>query len=84
MKPLLKAQLTIGALAYFATVWSLVELARTSTDPILSVGFIILQLIIMIILSYVIIAMLEWIRLFDLKTNAIITLIVLVTLPILI
>jgi len=36
-------------------------------------------LIVMLVLSYVIIAILEWVNIFELKTNAILTLIVLVT-----
>ena len=73
-----KAQITIGLLAYFATIWVL-ALNQDYSDLLIAIGAIILQLILILILSYVIIAILEWISIFDLKTNAVITLIVLVT-----
>jgi hypothetical protein len=72
-----KAQLTIGLLAFFASVWILFEQARSYSYPIYAVGIIVLLLVVMIVLSYIIIAILEWINIFDLKTNAILTLIVL-------
>lgn len=46
------------------------------------VEMIVLLLIIMLVLAYIIIAILDWLRIFDLKTNAILTLIVLVALMI--
>ena len=72
-----KAQITIGLLAFFASVWVLFE--QTKSYPILfdAIGVIILLLIVMLVLSYIIIAILEWINIFSLKTNAILTLIVL-------
>jgi len=72
-----KAQLTVGLLAYFASVWILIEQARTYTNMVYAVGMIVLLLIIMLVLAYIIIVILDWIRIFDLKTNAILTLIVL-------
>jgi len=79
MKPLTKAQITIGLLAFFATVWGLIvnqgivnffDLAKT----------ILIFFVSIMALAYVILAILEWVQVFDdLKTNAIITLIVLVT-----
>ena len=72
-----KAQITVGLLAFFASVWILIEQARTYTNPIYAVGIIILLLIVMLVISYIIIAILEWINIFDLKTNSILTLIVL-------
>ena len=42
-------------------------------------GVLVLQLILLLVLSYVILALLEWVRVFDLKTNSILTLFVLIT-----
>jgi len=58
-------------------------LNRTYTNVPFAIGVIVLQLLLLLILSYVIIALLEWVKVFDLKTNAIITLFVLVTLNLL-
>jgi len=78
MKELTKAQLTVGLLAYFATVWDL--LFRSSdVDFTVRIGVIVLQFVLLLVLSYVILALLEWIKLFDLKTNSILTLFVLIT-----
>lgn len=77
MQERLKAQLTIGLLAFFASMWILLEQAKTYSNPFYAVGLVILLLIVMLILSYIIIAILDWIGIFDLKTNAILTLIVL-------
>jgi hypothetical protein len=77
MQERLKAQLTVGILAYFASVWILYEQAKSY--PVLLDAFIliIVLLIVILVLSYVIIAILEWINIFELKINAILTLIVL-------
>ena len=72
-----KAQITVGFLAFFASVWILIEQARAYTNPLYTVGIVILLLVVMLVLSYIIIAILEWINIFDLKINAILTLIVL-------
>jgi len=72
-----KAQITVGLLAFFASVWILFEQARGYTNPIYTVGIIVLLLVVMLVLAYIIIAILEWINIFDLKTNAILTLIIL-------
>jgi hypothetical protein len=82
MRELTKAQLTIGLLAYFATIWNLI-LNRTYPTLVNAAGIIVLQLILILILAYVILALLEWANIFDLKTNAILTLLVLVTVRIL-
>jgi hypothetical protein len=74
-----KAQITIGLLAFFASMWILIEQTKNYTNPLYVIGFIILLLVVMLVLSYVIIAILDWVNLFDLKTNAILTLIVLTT-----
>jgi hypothetical protein len=79
MREITKAQLTIGLLSYFATVWDIV-LNPTHPEIVYIIGFVILELALLLILSYVIIALLEWVKVFDLKTNAILTLLTLVTL----
>lgn len=82
MREITKAQLTIGLLAFFATIWDV--LLNQSYDTVLyGIGIVVLQLVLLLILSYVIIALLEWVKVFDLKTNAILTLFVLVTLRLL-
>lgn len=82
MRDLIKAQITIGLLAYFATIWDLI-LNREYPNLVNAASVIILQLVVILILSYVILAILEWVRIFDLKTNSILTLLVLVTVRIL-
>ena len=82
MRDVTKAQLTIGLLAYFATVWDVV-FNRTYPTIMYVFGLVILQLVLLLILAYVIIALLEWVKVFDLKTNSILTLFVLVTLNLL-
>jgi hypothetical protein len=77
MRDITKAQLTIGLLAYFATIWEFIF--RATDDVLVTVGIIVLQLILLLVLSYIIIALLEWVKVFDLKTNAILTLLILVT-----
>lgn len=77
MNDLLKAQLTVGFLACFATVWGLIFNGGYD-NLFIAAGLIITQLGMMLILSYVIISILEWINVFDLKTNAILTLFVLI------
>jgi hypothetical protein len=79
MRDLTKAQLTIGLLAFFATMWSLVKNAMTSSDDIIvSVAIIIVLLVVQIILSIVILGLLQWVNIYDLKTNSLITFIILV------
>ena len=78
MQERLKAQLTIGILAFFASVWILIDYARNYHILMDAIGIIIILFIVMLVLSYIIIAILEWINLFDLKTNSIIALIVLI------
>jgi hypothetical protein len=82
MREITKAQLTIGLLAYFATIWD-VLLNQSYPNFLYTMGIVVLQLILLLILSYVIIALLEWVKVFDLKTNSILTLFVLVTLKLL-
>lgn len=82
MREITKAQLTIGLLAFFATMWDNI-LNKSYPDVLYLVGMILLQLVLLLVLSYVIIALLEWVKVFDLKTNAVLTLFVLVTLKLL-
>jgi len=82
MREVTKAQLTIGLLAYFATVWDIIlNSSHLAIEYI--VGYVVLELVLFLILSYVLIALLEWVKVFDLKTNSVLTLFVLVTLNIL-
>jgi len=82
MREITKAQVTIGLLAFFATFWDVV-ISPSYANIFYTIGIAILQLILLLILSYVIIALLEWVKVFDLKTNAVLTLLVLVTLKLL-
>jgi len=83
MRDLTKAQLTVGLLSYFATIWVVWKLLFTQADILSVIETILLQFISIMILSYVILALLEWVKIFDLKTNSILTLLVLVTILIL-
>jgi hypothetical protein len=82
MRDLTKAQLTIGFLAYFATIWEFVYL-RQFPDILTAAGLVILHLVLLLVLSYVLLAILEWVNIFDLRTNAVLTLLVLVTVRVL-
>jgi hypothetical protein len=72
-----KAQITVGILAYFASVWILFEQVNSYSILFYAIGIIIILFIVMLILSYVIIGILDWVNIINLKTNAILTLIVL-------
>ena len=74
-----KAQITIGLLAFFASIWVLIEQTKQYSNIFDSILFIIVVFVVMLVLSYVIIAILDWVNIFDLKTNALLTLIVLST-----
>ena len=75
-----KAQITIGFLAFFASMWVLADhIIKTNIIFLYGIFILIALLLIMLVLSYVIIAILEWIHIFDLKTNSVLTLIVLTT-----
>jgi len=88
MNELTKTQITIGLLAFFATMWSIIfhiigkdyGLTQAITNIVV---ILIIQFVLLLVLSYVILALLQWVKIFDLKTNAILTLIVLVTVRIL-
>lgn len=79
MKDLLKAQLGIGLLAFFATVW-IVALNQDYSNLADSIIVILAQFVATMVIAYVLLAILEWVDIFDLNTNAILTLIVNVTL----
>jgi len=78
MNQLTKAQITIGLLACFAIAWGLFQQALNSTDQVFGFSMAIVQLVFIIILAVIILGLLEWIKIFDLKTNAILTLIVVI------
>jgi len=77
MNQLPKAQLTIALLACFTTVGMFQEVL-TASDQFSALLNLIAQIAAIIILSVVILGLLEWVKIFDLKTNAIITLIVVI------
>jgi hypothetical protein len=76
MREITKAQLTVGLLALFATMW---ELAFNSPTVWLALEIVVLQAVVLLVLSYTLIGLLEWVHVFDLRTNAVLTLVVLVT-----
>jgi hypothetical protein len=78
VRDLTKAQIAIGLLAYFATIWHLI-LNIDYSNLINAIAIIILQLVLFLVLSYILLALLEWVRIFDLKTNSLLTLIVIVS-----
>lgn len=80
MNPLTKAQLTISILACFSLGWGLVQEALATHTLIEALGFILLQLVTIIILSFVLLSILKWVDVFDLKTNAILTLVTVISL----
>lgn len=77
MNQLTKAQITIGLLACFSMTVAFFYNLTTAT-----LLYVIIKVIVIFVLSYIILALLEWVKVFDLKTNAIITLIVVITLSI--
>lgn len=79
MNQLTKAQITVGLLAFFATMWGLVRQLTLSSNLLIALGRIGILFAVLIILSVILLGILEWVKIFDLKTNSILTLIVLVT-----
>ncbi|MDH7516950.1 MAG: hypothetical protein QHH19_01185 [Candidatus Thermoplasmatota archaeon] len=77
MNQLPKAQLTIALLACFTTV-GMFQRVLTATDQFSAILNLIAQIVAIIILSIVILGLLEWVKIFDLKTNAVLTLIVVI------
>ncbi len=82
MNQLTKAQIAVGLLAFFATMWGLVRQLTLSSDLLIALGRIGILFAVLIILSVILLGILEWVKIFDLKTNSILTLIVLITLGI--
>lgn len=80
MNQLTKAQITISILAVFSLGWGLIQDTLATYTLFEALGFIVLQLATIIILSVVLLSILKWIDVFDLKTNAIITLITVISL----
>ncbi len=79
MRDLLKAKLGIGLIAFFSTVF-VVALNQSYENLIDSILIILIMFVTTIIIAYVLMTILEWVDIFDLNTNAIITLIVNITL----
>ena len=79
MNQLTKAQISVGLLAFFATMWGLVRQITPSSDLIIAFGIISILFVVLLVLSVVLLGILEWVNIFDLKTNSILTLIVLIT-----
>lgn len=80
MNQLTKAQIIISILACFSLGWGLIQDALSTYTLIEAIGFIVLQLATIVILSVVLLSILKWVDVFDLKTNAIVTLITVITL----
>ncbi|MBS3749564.1 MAG: hypothetical protein KGY65_09175 [Candidatus Thermoplasmatota archaeon] len=75
-----KAQLTVSILACFSLGWGFTQNALATYSMIEAIGVIALQLVTIIILSVVLLAILKWVDVFDVKTNTVLTLITVVTL----
>ncbi|MEM0466192.1 MAG: hypothetical protein QXL17_01315 [Candidatus Thermoplasmatota archaeon] len=83
MRELTKARLTVGLLAFFASVWIVIRKIFISFDQLfITFGFIVLLLFVILILSVVILGILEWVHIFDLRTNSILTLIVVIVISV--
>lgn len=80
MNQLTKVQITVSILACFSLGWGFIQKALATHSVLNALGFIVLQLATIIILSVVLLSILKWVSVFDLKTNAILTLITVLTL----
>jgi len=78
-----KAQLTVGLLACFAISWGLFQDALNSSDKLVAFSLVVGQLIAIIIIAIILMSLLEWVDVFDLKINAVLTLLVLVSIRLL-
>ena len=78
MRDLMKAQLTVGILACFSMVWALGQQAINASDQIVAFGIVLLQLFAIFILAIILLGILEWVKIFDLKANAILTFLVII------
>jgi hypothetical protein len=81
MKQLFKAQLLIGILICFSLAWGLFQDLNAVYDTLFAVFYLLIQFAAFIVLSFIILAILEWLDLFDLKTNAILTYLTIVVIP---
>ncbi|MDG6218573.1 MAG: hypothetical protein QCI00_03935 [Candidatus Thermoplasmatota archaeon] len=79
MNQLTKAQITVSILACFSLGLGLAQHALLSDSLTDALGIIALQLAAIVIITFVLMSILQWIDVFDLKTNAIITLVTVVT-----
>lgn len=77
MQDLTKAQITIGLFAFFATMWGIFKQMLSSTFSFDTILVILVLFVVLMLLSYILLGILQWVKIFDLKTNAIITLITL-------
>jgi len=82
MNKLTKAQLTVGLLAFFATMWSFVIQLLQTSDILMGIVRIGILLVVLIVLSVVLLGILEWVDIFDLQTNSLLTFLVLITIGI--
>ena len=73
MKQLLKAQIFIGSLVCFSLIWGLFQDVLIAQDFTNALILAVIQLIAFFVLSIILLTLMEWLRLFDLKTNAILT-----------
>lgn len=80
MNQLTKVQITVSILACFSLGWGLVQDALSTNSLLEAIGFIVLQLVTIVILSVVLLSILKWVDVFDLKTNAMLTLITVIAL----
>ncbi|MFO7677957.1 MAG: hypothetical protein R6V50_06220 [Thermoplasmatota archaeon] len=78
MNQLAKTQLAIAVLAFFSTMWSFVKQLLLSTNILNGLVQIGVLFVVLLVLSIIILGILEWVRLFDLKVNSLLTLIVLI------
>jgi len=78
MEDITKAQIAVGLLSFFATIWR-IALNQDYSDIANALFIIVVQFVAIMVLSYVLITILEWVDIFDLKTNSILTLVVNVT-----
>ena len=78
MRELTKAQIAVGILACFSVGLGTIQKVLASADLLQSFGFFAAELLAVFILSFVLLAILKWAGIFDLKTDAILTFLVLV------
>jgi len=80
MRELTKAQFTVGFLVWFAMGWAWIQQALAAMDdPFLAIGTMALQFIAVFVLSIIILTILEWVSIFDLKINAMMTLLTIIS-----